>query len=235
VKEIQARAADLSSGVEAIEQVGSFRDKWGTAFIALRAFAGQLRAIEHLLPSEGNGKGFLGEYEVAEAGARFPEPDVWKTLQAAKASAELELQDRLNSWRKDARRIAEEALSRLLGDLELRGLEAGLCKPLAAPLESFTAGLDGEKEPARVAALPTRARRLVDELGRAIQSEVEKRQPPKEPPKPPREARHVRLADVATVRSVRTETEWNQVRPDIEKRLDKRVRELLRDFDVELE
>jgi hypothetical protein len=132
VKEIHARATDLSGGVEAIEQVGGFRDKWGTAFVALRAFTGQLRAVEHLLPSDGRGKGFLGEYEVAEAGARFAEPEVWKTLQAAKASAELELQDLLNSWRKEARRIAEEALSRLPGDLELRGLEAALCKPLTA-------------------------------------------------------------------------------------------------------
>jgi hypothetical protein len=41
----------------------------------------------------------------------------------------------------------------------------------------------------------------------------------------------VRLSDVATVRRVRTEAEWEE----LQKKLDERVRTLLRDFEVELD
>jgi hypothetical protein len=238
VKEIQARAADLTRGVEAIDQVAAFREKWGAAFLGLRSFAGQLRTIEHLLPVDGGAKRFLGEYEIAESSARFADADIWKTLQGAKAGAELELQDLLGAWRKEAHQIATGALGRLPADLQHRGLEEPLGKPLAASLETFLAGVDGEKEPARVAALPVRARRLVDELGRATEAEVRKRASPTgkpEPPVPVREARRVRFTDLLTIRRIRTEAEWDQMRSDLETKLDQRVRELLRDFDVELE
>ena len=43
--------------------------------------------------------------------------------------------------------------------------------------------------------------------------------------------RHVRFSDVATVRRVHTETEWDALL----KKLDERVRALLKDFEVELE
>src|SRR5207249_5571105 len=99
---------------------------------------------------------------------------------------------------------------------------------MAAPLDSFVAALDSETDPARVAALPARARRLVDELGAAIRREVQKRAPKpptggSQPPPPPRETRHVRFSDVATVRRIRTEPEWDTLL----KKLDERVRALL--------
>src|SRR5260370_30271780 len=92
VKEIHARAEDLKSGVESIDQLATFREKWGPAFTEIKSFATQLRGIEHLLPSNGTIRGFLGEYEAARAGARFAEPDIWKAIQGAKAGAALELQ-----------------------------------------------------------------------------------------------------------------------------------------------
>ena len=74
-----------------------------------------------------------------------------------------------------ARQIVEDALKRLPTELKQQCLEEELAKEMAAPLEAFAGALDAETEPARVAALAARARRLVDELGAAIQGEVEKR------------------------------------------------------------
>lgn len=235
VKEIRARAEDLKRGVESIDQLATFREKWGPAFTELRNFATQLRGIEHLLSSGGTIQGFLGEHEAARAGARFAEPDIWNAIQGAKADAALELQTLLAAWRDEARQIVEDALDRLPGDLKQRVLEEELAQEMAAPLDAFVAALDTETEPVRVAALPSRARRLVDELGATLRKEVEKRAPKPpggagEPPKPVRETRRVRFSDVATVRRVRTEAEWEE----LQKKLDERVRSLLRDFEVEL-
>jgi hypothetical protein len=109
-----------------------------------------------------------------------------------------------------------------------------LAKKLGAPLEEFLAALEQEIEPARVAALPARAQGLLSQLGEALRKEVEKRDravEAAERPSPVREVRAVRFSDVTTVRRVRTLDEWD----NIQRKLDERVRTLLRDFDVELE
>jgi len=236
VKEIHARAEDLKRGVESIDQVATFREKWGTAFTELKTFATQLRAIEHLLTAGGAADRFLGEYATARSGARFTEADVWKEILGAKAGAGLELQMMLSAWRDEARQILESATNRLPEDLEQQLLEAELAKEMAAPLDALAAALDVEADPARVAALPARARRVVEELGAAIRREVQKRAPKpptggSQPPPPPREARHVRFSDVATVRRIRTEAEWDALM----RKLDERVRALLKEFEVELD
>jgi hypothetical protein len=63
IKEIHARAEDLTRGIEDIDQVAAFREKWGTAFMEIKNFAGQLRAIEHLLDARGAARAFLAEYK----------------------------------------------------------------------------------------------------------------------------------------------------------------------------
>ena len=236
VKEIHARADDLKRGVASIDELSTFREKWGPAFTALKSMATQLRGIEHLLPAGGPSQAFLGEYEAAREGSRFAEPDIWKAIQGAKAGAALEVQTMLTAWRDEARQTVEDALDRLPEDLKHRVLSEELAKEMAAPLDAFVAALDTETEPVRVAALPSRAERLVDDLAAALQHEVEKRAPKPptgggKPPKPQRETRRVRFSDVATVRRVRSAAEWD----DLLKKLDERVRGLLSDFDVELD
>ncbi len=235
VNEIHSHAEDLRSGVESIDLVANFREKWGTAFTEVKTFATQLRAIEHLLPAGGVAERFLAEYETARSGARFAEQDVWKQIQSAKANADLELQTLISSWRHEARQIVEAALDRLPEDLNQQHLEEDFAKTIAAPLEAFVAALDSVTDPTRAAALPTRGRRLVDELGAAIRREVQKRAP-KPPtggsqPPPARETRHVRFSDVASVRLIRTEAEWGALL----KKLDERVRALLKEYEVELD
>jgi hypothetical protein len=236
VTEVHTSAEDLKRGIESIDQIAAFREKWGAAFSELRTVATQLRAIEHLLAAGGAIERFVAEYETARSGARFAEKDVWKQLQTAKANADLELQTLLSSWRDEARRIVRDALDRLAEDLRQEHLDEALAKEMTRPLEMFVAGLDSETDPARAASLPARARRLVDELGTAIRREAQKRAPKpptgeSEPPAPSRETRRVRFSDVATVRRVRTEFEWDA----LVKKLDERVRALLKEYEVELD
>ncbi|MBI4561962.1 MAG: BREX system P-loop protein BrxC [Candidatus Rokubacteria bacterium] len=235
VKEIHARADDLRRGVEAIDQVAAFHEKWRTAFNETKQLASQLRAIEHLLPSDGAVRRFLAEYETAAVSSRLGEMDVWKSVQTAKAAAALELETFLASRRDEARRIATAARDRLPDDLKGQGVSPALAGELGSRLEGFVASLESEKEPARIAVLPERAQRLVREIGDAIRSEIEKAasQVPEgqQPVKRAREVRIVRFADVATLRRIRTEAEWQQ----LARKLDERIRMLLRDFDVELE
>lgn len=235
VKEVHARADDLTQGIAAIEQVAGFHEKWRAAFAGVKQLAGELRAIEHLLPDSGPIRRFIEEYEAAREGARFAETDVWKSVQAAKAAAALELETFLQTRRQEAREIVAAALERLPSELRQRSLPEGLAKEMAAPLETFIAGLDGERDPVRLAALPDRARRLVIELGNAIRRETDKqvKEPTsaRSPAQGSRAIRRVRFSDIATVRQVRNEEEWKEVL----KKLDDRVRVLLRDFDVELD
>lgn len=236
VKGLHARSEDLKRGVEAIDQVAVFQEKWGTRFIELRTLAEQLRSIEHMLAAGGAAARFLGEYETARLGARFTEMDVWKQLQGAKASADLELQTLLSAWREEARGVVERALDRLPQELKQQFLEEALAREMTEPLDSFIATLDSETNPARVAALRIRAQRLVDELSAAIQREVQKRasQTPlgdSRSPPPIRETRRLRLSEVATARRIRTEADWDALL----KKLDGHVRALLENFDVELD
>lgn len=235
VKEIHARGEDLKNGTAAIDQLATFHEKWRTAFADTKQLAAQLRAIEHLLPTGGSARRFLDEYEAAASAARFAETDVWKGVQAAKAAAALELETFLEGRRDEARRIVEDALDRLPEDLKQQLLEEELAKEMAAPLDAFVAALDTEREPTRVASLPDRARLLVVELGEAIRREIDKRAPKPAPGRPaaakPRQVQRVRFGDVTTLRRVRTEAEWDE----LSKKLDERVRALLREYDVELD
>jgi hypothetical protein len=235
VKEIHGRAEDLRRGAEAIDHVAAFHERWRTAFSETRQLAGQLRAIEHLLPSDGASRRFLADYESADASSRLAETDVWKSVQATKAAAALELETFLGSRRDEARRIASDARDRLPEDLKAQGVSEEVAGKLGSHLDAFIASLEREKEPARVAVLPERARRLLREVGDAIRGEIEEAASTAPEGKPPvkraREVRTVRLADVTTLRRIRTEAEWDE----LARKLDQRVRMLLRDFDVELE
>ncbi len=235
LNQVRVMANELREGVEAIDKLWAFYDKWRTAFVEVRTLAEQLRAIEHLLPAAGEIRSFLDAYESAQEGQRFAEPDIWKSVQQTKAAAAIELDDLLNRWRDEARTIATEALARLPEDLMQRGLDPALAAVLSKPLEGFAASLENIKEPARVAALPQRARQLVGDLGAAIQRELEKVKPSATAAPngqgPRREVKHLRLLDLITVRLIRSESEWET----LAKKIDEQVRQLLRDYAVELE
>jgi hypothetical protein len=229
VNEIHTRAQDLRQGVQAIDQIVDFRERWARVFAETADLATQLRAIEHRLAEGSRCQQFLGEYEEARATARLAEPDIWKTVQDGRAAAMLELETLLHEWREEARQTATEAVTSLPDDLARHGLPSELRDVLASPLERFLESVPSVREPARVAGLPDLARRHVRDLGESVRREVAKRKP--EPPAPPRATRRVRLSDIARGRRITTVEEWEEVL----RTLDERVRGLLADFDVELE
>ncbi|MFQ5791754.1 MAG: hypothetical protein ACE5JI_14875, partial [Acidobacteriota bacterium] len=189
----------------------------------MRALVGQLRAIEHRLPPSGQLMSFLQEFSTAERSTALADPEVWKTLQGAKASASLELGSLLEQWRADARDRIQRALEQLPQALAEAGLPAELEKALTAPLTGFLTTIEGELDPTRVAALSDRAATLLTALGQRIRQEVLTQQGKREPPLPGRPVQRVRLTDVTIPGRIRTEAEWNQVRDQ----LDTHVRKLL--------
>ena len=218
IKEVDTRTADLQRGQETIKQLADFREKWSGAFLDASKLSRELRAVEHLVPENSRAKTFLDEFTAAGKQARFAEPDIWKAIQGTKASAELELQSLLETWRDDARQIAREALDRLPDNVRQHGLNDSLVQTLGRPLKSFLETLENETEPARVAALSQRARQLVANLDRAIEQEIEKSHPPQTKEQPPREIRRLRISDVNGRRRLRADSEWEALRDALDTR-----------------
>jgi hypothetical protein len=99
------------------------------------------------------------------------------------------VQTLLSTWRDEAQQIAKNALDRLPLELKQSHLDSKLAAEMAVPLNAFAATLNAEIDPARVAALPARARRLIDDLSAAIRAEVQKQSP-----RPPEDAAHAPTA-----------------------------------------
>jgi hypothetical protein len=87
-----------------------------------------------------------------------------------------------------------------------------------------------ETEPARVAALPDRANRLIDELDAAIFHEVEKRSPKPQPPepgepKPAKPVKRVRVVDVVKSVRIHDEAQWNVIRDRLDTTVKKELQQ----------
>jgi len=242
VNEIHAAQATLLSGHEAIEQYAAFQSQHAVPFKELRELVQHLEAVEHRLDSESAMTSLLADYRAAVSARSFASKDVWNSVQARKAQAQLELTPLLDRWRQEARDTLTAALDRLPTDLSEHELDGDLTSTLSSPLIQLRDSLDSATAPPQVSAFPERARSLVQGLGRRIADEVAKRARAKQqqqgsgsgktpPPPPPRKVRTVRPTEVATVTRVTNEQEWEQ----LSSKLDQRVRQLLSDgFDVEL-
>lgn len=237
VKDIHEAQELLESGHKAIGDHATFQEQSGALFTDLVTLVGHLEAIEHLVEPQSGILSFLDEYRTAHETAAFADKEVWKRLQSLKSQAALELTPLLDGWREDARGQLQGALDRLPADLSDNQLDSGLEEPLARPLAQLRDNLDAETLPAQVAAFPGRAANQVRNLGNRIAGEVQKKKDaeakkagkPVEP-KPQRKVRQLRPSEVATVTRVTNEQQWEALRD----KLDERVRELLKDFDVEL-
>ena len=242
VKEVHTEQETLSKGYQAIEAHADFQKNSGTLFTELASLVGQLQAIEHRLDPASCILSLLNEYRTVKQSAAFTDKAIWKQLQSFKAQASLELTPLLDGWRNQARQQLQDALDRLPADLAAQGLDAGLQTGMADPVVSLRDGLDVVVLPAQVAALTDRAAQAIRQLGQRITAEVRKKadaeaevkakeEGKKVETKPVRQSRPVRVGEVATVTRVSNEAEWDILRD----KLDKRVRQLLKDFDVELE
>jgi hypothetical protein len=158
---------------------------------------------------------------------------MWKSLVNAKAVADHELQTTQTGWKTTAKDTAESALAALPGDLAAAGLPASeLQETLSTPLQTFLGSIDGEGDPRRIAVLPDRASRLVDELAAAMAREVEQRAPKPLPPEPgsppakakePKPVKRVRVADVVKAVRIESETQWDLVRNSLDEKVRKEL------------
>jgi hypothetical protein len=236
IKEIHARKDNLESDARTIDAQAAFVEKWGKAFTQMSGFSICLEAVEHRLPRGGAAVSFLDNWRTAMNGATVTEPDVWKALQNGQAGAGLELESALASWREEARLIARAALDRLPHDLASHGLAVEPHQAAeAAPLADFITKLDEASSPAKVAALPDRARGLVLDLGDHLRdrAEAQKAKPEKaeEQTRVERPVRRIRIADLAAYGRIRDVAEWTVIL----RRIDEAVRKALQDdHDVEI-
>ena len=241
VNEIHSSQTTLQSGFEAIEQHAAFRKQSGVLYKELTELVKRLEAVEHRVDPPCAIASILTDYRAAASAASFADKEVWNSLQTHKNQALLELTPLLDGWRGEARTILDQALERLPNDLSERNLEGALYSSLSEPLVQSRDSLDAATMPAQVAAFPDRARQLVRNLGQRIAEELAKKQRAehkpdgkmsgKTPPAPqPRQVRFVRANEVASVTRVSNEQEWELLK----NKLDARVKELLRDYDVEL-
>jgi len=240
VNAIHAAYEDLGNGHESVEVHAKFRKDSGPAFKELSEAIRDYEAIEHRLPEDNSARILLTEFRAARDQCSIADGPVWNSLQSKKASAPSAIKPVLDSWREEARQTIAKAIQRLPSDLAEHELDPSLASTLTAPLDSFVASIDEQQTPIRVAALPRTAEDQVRELGDKILAEIQKKQPVPEP-KPgggepdseqkSRKVQSVRATDVATVTRVSDVQQWEA----LQKRLDKRVRELLdKGFDVEL-
>ncbi len=240
---IHAAYDDLSGGHASVEAHAKFRQDNGTAFTELDGAFRDYQAVEHRLPEDHPAKAFLTQYRAARSEASIADSSVWNSLQSKKSEAASAIVGMLDSWRAEARETIEKAIERLPSDLSENKLDPALTESLSAPLAAFVQSLEVEQTPVRVSALTRAAEDQVRKLGERILAEIEKQRPKPEPQPgssdvPPggnepqvRELRSVRATDIATVTRVSDIAQWEA----LQKRLDKRVRELLdKGFDVEL-
>jgi hypothetical protein len=231
VNEIHAHKNTLEAYAHAIRTLNNFVTTWGKTYTEIRSLTASLGAVEHRLPDGGNCKALLKNWQAAVDQHAMAQENTIKDLRNSKALAEQELQKLQATWRDEARKTVEDALDRLPEELAAAGL-SDVQETLAVPLNTFLAGLENEGDVARVASLPERAARLVNELACVIEAEKDKRQPkPPEGEKPKKPLKRVRVADVASTVRIENEAQWNLVRD----KLDQTVRrELAAGNDVEL-
>jgi hypothetical protein len=231
VNEIHAHKDNLEVYAHTIRTLNNFVTTWGKAYTEIRGLAASLGAVEHRLPGGGNCKAFLKNWQAAVEQRAMAQENTIKDLKNSKALAEQEMQKLIDTWRDEARKTVADALERL--PKEVAGVGLGdMQETLAVPLNTFLAGLEAESDVVRVASLPERAARLVNEVAYAIKAEREKRQtelPGDE--KPIKPLKRVRISEIAATVRIENEEQWNLVR----EKLDQTVRkELAAGNDVEL-
>ena len=236
VKKVHEDQELLASGHQAIGRHADFQEQSGALFTDLVALVGHLKAIEHLVEPESGILSFLGECRTAHDTTAYADKEVWKRLQSHKNQAVLELTPLLDGWRKEAREQLQAALDRLPTDLSEQQLDPALEESLARPLVQLRDDLGAETLPAQVAAFPSRAANQVRNLGNRIAAEVQKKKEAEakkagKKVEPQRKVHQLRPSEVATLTLVTNEAEWEALRD----KLDARVRELLKDYDVELQ
>jgi polyhydroxyalkanoate synthesis regulator phasin len=231
VKELNARLGYLVDEAAAIRQVDSFVLKWGKTYIEMRRFAQALQPLDFRLPAGGTCQSFLNNWQTATQAASVVDPEIWKDLQNSKAAAELELEQCKNTWRNEARALAQKVIDQLAYDQRVKDIfnEAGRAT-LIEPLQKFITDLEKENRvetlangTARIEYLHRQVTLLVDEAWKKKQA-AEK--------KPIKPVETIRLSDVLKITTIQNVGQWEEIR----NRLDQVVKDALaKGNEVEIE
>jgi len=110
----------------------------------------------------------------------------------------------INTWRNEARKEIEEALENLPSYLSKNKLPSEkFYSLLSEPLEKFISRMDTERDMARIATFPAKAKRLVREMEETIRLEKEKIM--NDP------VSFIRMSDIAGVKSIQSLSEWERI------------------------
>jgi hypothetical protein len=226
VKEIYDLRDALEDHASIIKKVVGFVEKWKKAYLEMRDFANDLRLVRHKLPPDGACAGFLDNWDKARQDKNVIEDGVWKALQDSKASASLELQQILASFKERAINIISEGLARLPSELVKWGLPSKeLEAPLAEPLKVFLKKIDEVTDLTSIIGLPEKAQALIKQMDQKILEEFEKRKPPERPAPPKKPAVSVRIAQVVPSTRIQTIDQWHIARTKIDEFVERVLQE----------
>lgn len=225
VKEMHARLGFLSEEAAAIRRVDDFKQKSGTAFIEMRKFAQTLQPLDFRLPAGGSCQSFLSNWQTASQAATIVEPDVWKDLQNSRAAAELELEQRKNAWRMEARELVQKVLDQLSFDHQVREtFNEPSRAALIEPLEKYLDDLAKETRVDYLANARDRASWLVTQFNQALEAARKKKKAEEQKDETPAKIiETIRLSDVLKITTIQTTGDWEEICG----RLDQTVRKAL--------
>lgn len=235
VNKIHSDRESLEQGMKSINDYAKFRKENGTAFKRMADAISDYKAIEHRLDESGEIRQFLNEFRSAERETSVAKKEVWASLQSKEKQASFAIKPLLEQWRNDAQSTIQMAIERLPNDLKEHDLEPSLLETYAAPLREFEQKIAEDGSPVRILAHTMNAQELVRNVGQQILNEAQSNIAPTSTgngtPTPSGKLHRVRPTDVATVTRVSNVEQWEA----LQKRIDKRVRQLLNDgYEVEL-
>ncbi|MEI6045091.1 MAG: BREX system P-loop protein BrxC [Chloroflexota bacterium] len=214
VKELYSQLDKIEDYVSTIRAIVEFEEKWGKAYQEMRNFAVALSGVDYLLPSNGFSQGFLKNWEAATKAAIIAQKDVWNRLQSTKAEADLEVERAKGEWLDTARTQVQDKLAQLTYDIPNHKLDSKVGESLSGKLKTFLEQLEQEKQLAKIAGLPNRATKLVNE----INDTIELAKSPKidgggivEPPPSPKEVSHLKIATFTSQVPIKNLQEWKLI------------------------
>ena len=228
VKEIVKQQETLTAGRDAIDLYAAFREKDGAAFVTLKEFVATLEGLAAFIVDRPGVDGCVTRFRTAMREATVAEPAVWAEIGKAQKTAELELKELVDGWRKDGRTDIDEARKRLSERGGAQGLATTFIDETLKGFDPIEELLTGDATPSTLAGLL----RQIAAKERALAALLEAEYRRLHPEKPPKPVTKVRLVETGGRRQIRTVDEWAAVAT----KLDARVKALLEaGAEVELE
>ncbi len=153
-----------------IEDTDSFIRKWGTAYTEARVFTDSLTPVKYRLPQKGVSLKFLIAFKDALEGKTLLDAQVWRDIEALKASAAVELEKLQIECREGASNTIQAAFAAIPEDIDRSALPIDTLNELLDTIEQRLnqIGVWRDKAPKPVEELPhlsdpdRKAREVID-------------------------------------------------------------------------